>query len=253
MIKFKFETLLLEKDLKYNERWSPNTVPDYSLLIRQGALQNINEELLKNICYSMQYLEYINLQIQELKLHSIVEKMLYKTFIVITISIIEAIFYYILKSNNQNKIIKEELIFSTRANKKKLDGEEVLIETNIFKTIEPKDGEMAFDSMIKKMEKGKYLDLRHEYFPYLKHIKDLRNRIHIHITENDKFGTDFFKFDIEDFLFTKKMLLLILTDDKIQVKSYFDPVFGKLIPQEYDFLVLNDKEQSLIQRKYGIK
>ena len=52
---------------------------------------SIDSSILKNVCYSLQYLEFINFEINQLKLHNIVNKMLYKTFIITSISIIEAI------------------------------------------------------------------------------------------------------------------------------------------------------------------
>lgn len=245
-MKYKFDTLLKEKNLPYEERWAPTTVEQFLALIKKGILKDMDESLCKNIIYNLQYLEYIDYQLSELKLHSVITKMLFKSFIVTSVSIVEAIFYYILKSNNQHKTTTEKLLFSLKSNKKKYGNEEIVFETNIYKIIEPEEEEMTFDSMIKKMEKRKYLDLKHAYFPYLKYFKDLRNRVHIHITEGDKFGTDFWKFEESDYLFVKYMLLHLLTDDNI-IKLETDPVYNeKIIPKEYEFLVLSKKEKKKV-------
>lgn len=251
MKNFKFDTLLLEKDLSYGERWSPSQVSSYSDLIKRGILKDMNLALCRNICYSLQYLEYIDFQLKELKLHNVVEKLLCKTFIITSISIVEAIFYYILKNNNEHKTVKEKLFFTTRSNKKKLDGKDVIVETNFFKCIEPEECEMSFDTMIKKMEKGKYLDLKHEFFPYLKKFKDLRNRVHIHITDNKKDETDFFKFGRRDYLFIKYMLLSLLMDEKIQKTTPEDKIIGKIVPKAYHFLVLTKEEKEDVLKKYN--
>lgn len=251
MKNFKFDTLLLEKDLSYGKRWSPSSVSSYSDLIKRGILEDMNDALCRNICYSLQYLEYIDFQLNELKLHNIVEKLLCKTFIITSISIIEAIFYYILKNNNEHKTVKEKLLLTTRSNKKKFDGEDVIVETNLFKCIEPEECEMSFDTMIKKMEKGKYLNLKHKFFPYLKKFKDLRNRVHIHITDNKKDETDFFKFGRCDYLFIKHMLLSLLTDEKIQNTIPEDKTTRKIIPKEYHFLVLTKEEIEYVLKRYN--
>ena len=74
----------------------------------------------------------------------------------------------------------------------------------------------------------------------------MRNRVHIHITEGDKFGTDFWKFEESDYLFVKYMLLHLLTDDNI-IKLETDPVYNeKIIPKEYEFLVLSKKEKKKV-------
>lgn len=250
---FGFETLLKERDLKYTEKWVPTTVPRFCQLIKQGILKDIDEPICRNVAYNLQYLQYIDLQMKELKLHSVIYSMLCKTFIITSMSIIEAIFYYILKNNNQNKTSNMELIFSTKSNKKKYEEDELIVETNVYKIVEPKRVEMSLDSMIKKMEKKGYLDLKHNYFPYLKHFKDLRNKIHIHISEDSLYKTDYWQFENADVLFVKYMLLNILTDGNISPKFISNKPNTRLVPKEYHFLAITDEEIDIIKRKYDLK
>lgn len=91
-MKYKFDTLLKEKNLSYEERWAPTTVEQFLALIKKGILKDMDESLCKNIIYNLQYLEYIDYQLSELKLHSVITKMLFKSFIVTSVSIVEAIF-----------------------------------------------------------------------------------------------------------------------------------------------------------------
>lgn len=252
MSDFGFETLLKEKDLKYNDKWAPTSVTQFCKLLRQGILNNIDEPICKNVAYNLQYLQYLDFQMRELKLHSVIYAMICKTFIITSMSIVEAIFYYILKSNNENKTSNEELIFTTKSNKKKCNDDELIIETNIYKIVEPKRVEMSLDSMIKKMEKKGYLDLKHKYFPYLKHFKDLRNKVHIHISEDSLYGTDYWQFETADVLFVKYMLLNILTDGNISKKFISDKPNVRLVPKEYVFLTVTDEEIQTIKRKYSL-
>jgi len=249
---FGFETLLIERDLKYREKWAPTSVSRFRQLIKQGILKNMDEPICRNVAYNLQYLQYIDLQIRDLKLHSVIYTMLYKTYIITSISIIEAIFYYILKNNNQNKTLNEELIFSTKSNKKKYNDDELIIETNVYKIIEPKRVEMSLDSMIKKMEKKGYLDLKHEYFPYLKHFKDLRNKVHLHISEDSLYKTDYWQFEKSDVLFVKYILCHILTDSNIIKLPKSDKPNIRLIPSEYSFLNITNEDIKIIKMKYDV-
>ena len=253
MSNFKFDSLLKERNLKYKDKWAPVGVEDYFKLIKRGILKDMNKELCSNIVYNLQYLEYIDFQLKELRLHSMIEVGLYKTFIITTISIIEVIFYYILKSNNKYRTTNKDLILKTTSNKTKYNNDEVVVETHLYKIIESKEIEMPFGAMIKKIETGKYLDLKHEYFPYLKHFRDLRNLIHLHITDNNKYGTDFWKFDRVDFLFVKHMLLKLLTDEKIQETKDKELSSGEKIPKEYKFLELSVSEKKIVSQKYKCK
>ena len=39
---FKFDTLLKEKDLDYNHRWSPHSVSSYENILKQGIMLSID-------------------------------------------------------------------------------------------------------------------------------------------------------------------------------------------------------------------
>ena len=246
---FKFNTLLNDSKLNYDERWRPYQINVLTDLLNKGLLKDMDSNIRRNISYNIQYLQFIDFEFKELKLHSVIEKMLYKNFIIVSISIVEAIFYYILKSNNQVSTNNKELLYNTSSKKKYLE-DDLIIETHVYKQIEPVEIEMKFESMIQKMEKRGYLDLNHEYFPYLKHFKNLRNRVHIHITEGNNKGTDYMMFDKADYLFSKYILLSLLIDDNI-LKLERDSLYNeKLIPYAYEFLVLTKEERKIIKNKY---
>ena len=249
---FKFNTLLNDNSLTYDERWRPTQISTLTSLLNKGLLEDLDSNIRSNISYNIQYLEFIDFELKELRLHSVITKMLYKNFIITSISIVEAIFYYILKSNHQVSTNNKELLYNTSSNKKYLN-DDLIIETKVYKKVEPIEIEMKFETMIQKMEKKSYLDLNHEYFPYLKHFKDLRNRVHIHITEGNNKGTDYMMFDKADYLFSKYILLSLLIDDNI-LKLERDPFYNeKLVPHAYDFLVLSKEERKIIKDKYKIQ
>ncbi|MBW7572491.1 hypothetical protein [Caproiciproducens faecalis] len=208
-----FETLIKKNDICYNDRWSPNLVSTYEYNLSQGTLKGLNHDLRKNIAYSLQYLEYIELQLHELDLHNVIITMLYKTFIITGVSIIEGVFYYLLKSNNLWTQKEWELEKIVKSNGFSFENETRKVETHIFKSIPKTDDEMNLDSMIKKIESHSLIDIPHQAFPYLKKLKRLRNKVHLQINEHPN-DTDWWSFNYSDYLWMKYILFKILTNSK---------------------------------------
>ena len=71
-----FGTLIRENNIINADRWKPISVSQFETFVSQGSLCNMPRELKKNIVYSLQYIQYIELQLQELNLHSIITTML---------------------------------------------------------------------------------------------------------------------------------------------------------------------------------
>jgi len=78
--------------------WYPTPVSDYkdNLILFKGT-PNKNQ-IRSNFAYNMQYLEYIQKQISELRVSSVLLTMLYKTYIITAIGIIEMLFSGMLKA-----------------------------------------------------------------------------------------------------------------------------------------------------------
>lgn len=128
----KLESLLNSKEVTYSERWKPNLVNQYKNVISSGYLQNLADEVRSNISYSLQYLEFLQLQLNELNLHCMIEKMIYKNYIIISISIIEAILEEIIKFNG----LQTQIHFAIVG--KEIDSNEFLDEYGIRKKLELK-------------------------------------------------------------------------------------------------------------------
>ena len=64
-----------------------------------------NYMLLKNICYNMQYLEFLNKELDELELSAVLRPMTIKYFVITGMSVLEGLFTYIVKSNGYWKTI----------------------------------------------------------------------------------------------------------------------------------------------------
>ena len=95
------ETLLKKNNCK--TRWYPHSVEDFkcSILIPNDSADN--KRYNSNFAYSMQYLQYIEKQLSELELSSVIITMLYKNYIITGMGIVEMLFTYILKTTNNWK------------------------------------------------------------------------------------------------------------------------------------------------------
>lgn len=85
------ESLIKYKDID-DSRWYPISVDSYRHDVSQGILESLELQYRSNIAYSLQYLEYLELQLKELKLSSVILSMIYKSFIIVAASIVEIIF-----------------------------------------------------------------------------------------------------------------------------------------------------------------
>lgn len=235
-----FETLLKKNNICYNDRWKPYFVDDFEVCFKQGKFSDMNRELRKNIVYSLQYLEYLQLQFLEVKLHDIIKSLLYKSYIVTSMGIIEGIFYFLLKSNNlYRKENWEQVGESIHTNQFKENGILKKYTITKYQKLETaKDGEMDFESIINKVQDKKLINLSGKAFPYIKHLKRIRNKVHLQINRY-KNDTDYLTINEYDYLLTRYILYKILTD----------PIFNfDAEPTCYKFIDLNAEELSKLEK-----
>ena len=190
-----FETLITEKGIsRYSERWHPHNVDSFKSLVCQGCLKDIDRNVLSNIAYSLQYIQYLQLQIDELNLHSIVQCSLYKTYIITSMSIVEAVFNQALRcSGLWPQTDGWELIKQTKTNEFTDKGDTYRIENNIMIKNTPVEKKMDFNNLINRIKEKGVLNLRSSNFPEIKKLQKLRNRVHLQIAEN-RMDTDYYKF-----------------------------------------------------------
>ena len=80
----------------------------------------------------------------------------------------------------------------------------------MFKEVELHDMRMDLDSMIKRIEKKNLLSIDHSAFPTLKHLRELRNRVHLQIGEGP-YDHDYNCFSFEEMQMMRRILYDILT------------------------------------------
>lgn len=206
------ESLLWNKNVPYGLRWHPKAVSTFENELKKGKFLGMNVEQRKNLVYSFQYLQFLQLQLEELHLHDIIRRLIEKTYIITALSVIESIFYHIVKSSGNQK--KSDWIIDG-----KIQQTNPFKESGIYKKIEickyaklstPVDEQMDFEYLINKVEEKKLIEIKHAVFPYLKKLKKLRNKVHLQNIqfEND---TDYLGITSNDYYLTRYILFYILS------------------------------------------
>lgn len=154
--------------------------------------------------------------------------MIYKNYIITSMSIVEGLFQFILKSTGNWRQKEWELVKKINSNQVECFDEILKVENYMYRKIERVNDSMDFESMIKKVESKKLLDVSHKAFPYIKRLKKLRNKVHIQINEHMG-DNDWNTFKFIDYLWMKYILYTILTNSKFD-NSEFRNVLKRLKP-----------------------
>lgn len=206
------ETLLKKNNCK--ARWYPYSVDEFKCSILIPNDSEDNRRYNSNFAYSMQYLQYIEKQLSELELSSVIITMLYKNYIITGMGIVEMLFTYILKTTNNWKITDWREIQTFKSNPTTLDENQFKTETTLFKKVDAYDMRMDLDSMIKRIEKKHLISINHSDFPALKQLRELRNRVHLQSGES-AYDHDYNAFGNNEFKLMKRILYSILTAPEI--------------------------------------
>lgn len=239
----KLESLLLSKKLKSEDRWYPVLLDNYKEVIDKGALSNMDDKIRRNIGYSLQYLEFLDVQIKELVLSGVIKTMIYKNYVITSVSIIESLLEEIIRFNKlQSKDYFEVQGGSIDSNEfKDLDGKLKKIRTQILvKLDKPKEIQMKFDDIIKKIQsknkKNKILNVNHDVILALKRFRQLRNKVHLSNVEEGK--TNWHEFSNKEYVTVKFLLRSILTAENLQNSD---------LHQYIEFLELTKDEEEIIK------
>ncbi len=199
------------------DKWYPhsieNLVEHLHVLIKPNdyfSYSDINP-LMKNIAYSLQYIEFLNQVNIDINLSMVLQNQNVKSFIVHGASIIEAIFNYIVISSGNGNTTKLFSIKKLRSPHYQIGDKEYLNEIEIFECVDDEiKVPMTFDQLAKKVESKKLLGKDFQKYPQVSKIRKLRNKIHIHDNDNI-FDTDWWNFSKEEYILIKSTLHAMLT------------------------------------------
>lgn len=204
-------TLLIESK---EDKWSPIFVDS----IRNSFKIKMKYSISKNIAYNIQYLEYLDKQLNELRLTSVLTKMIYKNYIITSMSIIEAIFYCLLEERN---LIPKEYWETEKtyiSSEIGLEDNRTRIVSELQKKVLEKERKMNLESLSSKIKSKKILSHSKINFPVLEYYRKLRNKVHIYISDGCD-ESDYNSFNFLDYLMIRAVLYAILSDDAVTKKE----------------------------------
>lgn len=219
MTQFTIETLIKGKAKKSNtDKWYPTPVEKYREILKIKADTESQAALLKNLSYNLQYMEFLQKELDELELSSVLHAMLIKTYVITGMSILEGIFAYVVKENGWWPKKDSESLSTFSAEGKDASGEKIRVKTELSKVIPKTDleqYEINLDSLIKILNKHhEGLQIDHVIYPALQRTRQLRNKIHLTCTKSYT-DHDYNAFDDETKQNIQNILYEILTSEKI--------------------------------------
>lgn len=226
MSEIPIETLI--ESNKAKKRWFPISVDRYRNAFKlDPSVQNYTA-LRSNLAYSMQYLEFLEKELDEMHLTTVLYVMLYKTYIITAMSVLEGLFSNVVKSNNWWKMTTQESVGTTISNETRFGEEKYIIRTEILKRVEPTEQAMTLDELIGKLERHRNaLKVNHLVYPALKRLRRLRNRVHLQMSESNT-DHDYNAFGPKEKREMGEILYTILTSEMVTDN-----------PQVFDFLKVN--------------
>ena len=162
-----FETLLKANDSK--DRWYPTPIDTLKYSVKIDMSIENARALHSNIAYNLQYIEFLEKELEELNLSSVVYIMVVKNYVITSMSIIEGLFTNIVKSNDWWKTSDLESLGTTQANETKFEDQKYIIKTELLKKVEPYNVQMNLDELIKILNRHhSALGVDHLIYPALK-------------------------------------------------------------------------------------
>ena len=168
---------------------------------------------MKNLVYSLQYLEFIQVQLDEMKLLTdVLRKQLYKSYIINAISIIECIFSHLVAVRGLQKKTewKSEGNFEATESFMENGVEKRYVRQKQVHLHQPENENTAFFETINIVRENDLIDLPNEKFNIMHELRKLRNKIHLQALRHEN-DTDYLGIEISDFIKVRYMLYMILT------------------------------------------
>ncbi len=208
------------------ETWYPASIATLEehlgFLIFKNDYFSPNEAypIIKNISYSLQYIEFLNRVILDISMSSVIWRQNVKSFVVHGAAVIEAIFnVLVITTGHANKELWKK-VSTLKSPEYVLSGASYKNETNIMtKLAEPVISQMTFDQLAKKVERKKLLGNSFTSYSKIKPIRQLRNKIHIHDSDhlND---TDWNNFNKSELELISNVLFHVLTSEVFEGSNY---------------------------------
>jgi hypothetical protein len=187
--------------------------------------------LKKDLSYNLQYLQFQDRILTDIKLSSVLYTQTIKTIILVSCSIVESILHYslILKGVHAETEWKQKACF--KGNQKKLDNENIRVDTILHSKLPKKVlKHMTFDAMLKSAKSNSIFGKSPLIYEKLEILRKLRNRVHLQPSD-DKDGTDWNTFTTvmlnETYLVMYSIFTSSLFNPTKTEREYFEYLFKK--------------------------
>lgn len=205
----------LVKTNESSSAWYPVSVSRLEELIGKvvytGRGYDHSYALRKNLAYNLQYIEFQDRVLQDIKLSSVLYTQTIKTIVLVGAGIVESLLHFLLIVNNVHSTTewKEKTLF--KGNQKKVDGDYVRADTIIYeKLASPIMKHMTFDAMIKCARSNNILGSGPAIYQKLEALRVLRNKVHLQVINNPT-DTDWNSFNSSDLSDVCKVIYAVFT------------------------------------------
>jgi hypothetical protein len=204
------------------ESWEINNVGHFKSFLGKHIVNtkyfNNEYELINNLSYNFQYLQFLTNVLKSEDLHNVIRKLNIKTYLIVSTSIIESILDYYLILTEQHKMGEWKPLSKVSSPIYKSNGESLKTVTETFQKTEPFLVNMKFDGILKKITDKKLLGDNVELYQSLNKIKKLRNKVHLNNIEYDR-DHDWNNFKDSEYYECSKCLRVILKSNVFNVPS----------------------------------
>ncbi|RNF48672.1 hypothetical protein EBI00_14285 [Marinomonas hwangdonensis] len=209
--------------------WYPRPIAQLEGLLGNAIYSGRGYEhcyaLKKNLAYNLQYIEFQDRVLQDLKLSSVLQTQTIKTIVLVGAGIVESVLHFMLIVNNAHSTTEWKEKTKFKGNSKKVGGVQVKIDTILYEKLDsPKLKHMTFDAMIKSAKAKKIFGYEPIIYEKLEALRTLRNKVHLQII-NEHTDTDWNSFDLINLSDICKLLFVILSNvftPSENQKAYFD-------------------------------
>lgn len=193
--------------------------------IYAGRGYQYSDALRKNLAYNLQYIQFHDRVLQDIKLSSVLRKQTVKTFVLVGCSVIESILHFMLIVNDVHSTSEWKEKAKFKGNQKKVDDIYVKIDTIMYeKLASPLPKKMTLDAMIKRANTNNIFGAGAAIYKKLDSLRKLRNKVHLQKISEPR-DTDWNSFDLTHLSDICKVLYAVLTSS----------IFSPTTEQKADF------------------
>ncbi len=221
-------TELIKRD-EAGSGWYPTPIGKLESLLENAIYKGRGYQhvyaLRKNIAYNLQYIQFQDRILQDIKLSSVLYTQTVKTVVLVGCGVIESILHFMLIVNGAHSITEWTEKVKFKGNQKKIDGSFVKIDNVMYEKLEtPQLKHMTFDALIKSAKSNNILGNGQSIYQKLEALRALRNKVHLQVI-NEPRDTDWNSFNGNHLSDICKVLYAILTSSiftpTADQKAYF--------------------------------